>query len=465
MFLVFLFFWTIAVFLWISDERSVKNFFGGCAFFFFGCGGLSALLEGIKVDHLWLRPVIAILSSLMYFWGPCSIFLYALFSQNLVPGKTWKRLLLIQAAMIPAELAYFVFPALTMFSPIVKRSDAVRIHDTRVMTYLMTPYFVLTLLLLVGGWLFEKDRAERENRATNVILIVPALCALYLTSYIIPSTGIVGAWQWNIVLLVMVSVLFVVFGVRKSALGIHFYHENVSKVQTQQAVIQSAGVLQHAIKNNLLTVRLALQNAKYRADQNANTDEQMMRDLSQAIGGCEHTLAILDRISLQFRPVRIAPEWCSFLSIADEAIEQSRASNAQKTIQIQREWLARPKVYCDPVHMHEAVLNLVNNAVEAVADEGEGKITVKVFMRRRRLVLQISDNGCGISDNQWRYIGTPLFTTKKGSNHYGLGLFYVQKVAELHQGKLDIRSSEGAGTYVELILPPTRLGEEDTYAG
>ena len=106
-----------------------------------------------------------------------------------------------------------------------------------------------------------------------------------------------------------------------------------------------------------------------------------------------------------------------------------------------------------------------NNAVEAVADEGEGKITVKVFMRRRRLVLQISDNGCGISDNQWRYIGTPLFTTKKGSNHYGLGLFYVQKVAELHQGKLDIRSSEGAGTYVELILPPTRLGEEDTYAG
>jgi len=460
LFLVFLFFWTIAIFLWINEDRSATNFWGGCSFFLMGCGGVSVLIHDLALPYVWAKVLVALFSSFMYFWGPFAFFMYALYSTVRMPKSRTKELLVTQLVMIPAEASYFAFPALRMFAPLWKHTDAERIFYTRMMNYMITPYFIAFTVLLIYGWLVEKDRIIREERAINCLLIVPAGLCLYISSYLIPSFGIVDAWKINIVLILAVSAMFVFFAIRKSAMGFHLRQENASRVQTQQAVIQSSGVLNHALKNNLLTTRLSLQNAKYHMGQENSSSEVVAKDIDLALNTCEHTLAILDRIHLQFQPILMNSEDTPIVAVLEDAAVQSLSSYPNKPVEIEKIWEFTPILYCDPVHMHEALLNLINNAMEAVSEDGSGKIRLSTHSRHGRLVIQISDNGCGIEKKQWKNIGIPLFTTKAGKNHYGLGLFYVKKVVQMHEAHFDLRSVPGGHTLAELSFPASRIRKE-----
>jgi two-component system, sporulation sensor kinase B len=387
--------------------------------------------------------------------------MYALYSTVKIPKNKVTELVLLQVLMIPAEAAYFVFPALRMFAPLWKHTEAERILYTRMMNFLITPYFVVAIIVLIVGWLKERDRVLREERAINCLLLVPAGLCLYLSSYLIPSFGVIDAWKINIVLIIAVSAMFVFFGIRKSAMGFHLRQENASRVQTQQAVIQSSGVLNHALKNNLLTTRLSLQNAKYHMGQEDVSREAIAKDIDLALNTCEHTLAILDRIHLQFQPILMNPEDASIIDILEDAAGQSFSSYPNKIVEIEKNWEFTPRLYCDPVHMREALLNLINNAMEAVSEDGTGKISLSTHSRHGRLVILISDNGCGIEKKQWRNVGIPLFTTKSGKNHYGLGLFYVKKVVQMHDAHFDLRSAPGGLTVAELFFPPSRIRKGD----
>lgn len=463
LFLVFLFLWTIAIFLWISDGRSVANIWSGCAFFFYGCGGLAVLLQEPAKVYGWVRLLLAVLSSMTYFWAPFSVLMYAVYSVGIMPKNRARRILVTFLLAIPALSAYLVFPALNMFAPVAVVPAATRILNTRIMTLLMSPYFISETIILLVYWFREKDRKVRADNAVNCLLTVPSSISFYILDYIIPATGYVGAWNLNVILILYVSAMFLFFGIRQSAMGLHLRQENATRDQTQQAVIQSSRVLHHAVKNGLITIRLTLQNAQYHNNQEIRDNESIQKDISMAMDTCEHTLAILDRIHLKFQPVRITPEMCSVLRVFEQAVDQSQMTYSNKMVQIERRWECRPMLNCDPVHMHEVLLNLVNNAMEAMTDEGDGRLLLRTFNRRGKFVIQIADNGCGISKKQWRYIGTPLFTTKVGNNHYGLGLYYVKSVAELHDAQFDLRSSPSRGTVAELVFPSYRTGGMDSF--
>lgn len=423
------------------------------------------MLKGPGDVYDWVRMLLAVLSSLTYLWAPFALVMYALYAGSRMPKKLSGRILVTVLLAIPAIAAYFVFPALYMFAPTAKVPEAERIHNTITMTIMMAPYFIMSAVVLLTNWLTEKDRVVRADNAVNCLLAIPSSFIFFLLDYIIPSTGVVGAWNWNVILILYVSAMFLYFAIRKSAMGLHLQQENSTREQTQQAVIQGTGVLHHAVKNSLYTMRLTLQNAQYHCQQE-NVDQQaIQKDLSIAMDTCEHTLAILDRIHLKLQPVRIAPEMCSILCVLQQAADQSLLSYPEKKIVIEKQWDYRRLLCCDPIHMHEVFLNLINNAVEAIGDSGDGKLIIRTNSRRGKLRIQIIDNGCGIPKKQWRYVGTPLFTTKVGKNHYGLGLYYVKKVIELHEAQFDLRVSPRGGTIAELVFPGYRTGGEDTFDG
>jgi len=463
LFLVFLFLWTIAVFLWISDGRTTANFWSGCAFFFFGCGGLAVLLQEPAKIYDWVRLLLAFLASMNYFWGPFSLAVYALYAAKKMPRKTWKQIVVSFLMAIPAISAYLAFEALNMFAPAYVVSPEVRTHNTQIMTFMMAPYFLISSYFLIMTWIREKDRTARADNAVNCLLAVPSSLMFFFLSYIVPSTGIVGAWNLNIYLILYVTAMFLFFAIRKSAMGLHIHQENATREQTQQAVIQSTGVLHHAVKNSLITIRLTLQNAQYHTQQDSMEKVSIQKDIDLAMDTCEHTLAILDRIHLKFQPVRITPEMCSVLRVFQQAIDQSMMTYPNKQVHIEKRWEFSPLLYCDPVHMHEVFLNLINNAMEAVGDDNSARLLIHTYNRRGKLVIQITDNGCGIAKKQWRFVGTPLFTTKVGSNHYGLGLYYVKKVVELHGAQFDLRAAPLGGTVAELIFPANKIGGVDSF--
>ncbi len=97
-----------------------------------------------------------------------------------------------------------------------------------------------------------------------------------------------------------------------------------------------------------------------------------------------------------------------------------------------------------------ALMNLLNNAADACADDG--KIALTVFPQGEcTLCIRVEDNGAGMTDQQRQRLFEPFFTTK--SNGTGLGLAVVDSVVRAHGGSIDCISSVGRGTVFNVLLP------------
>jgi len=125
-------------------------------------------------------------------------------------------------------------------------------------------------------------------------------------------------------------------------------------------------------------------------------------------------------------------------------------------------------IYCDPVEIQQVVMNLVNNARDAVEGSSRREITLKVDRgewkacpRRNACsvctseVAQISieDTGSGISAADLERVFEPFFTTKEVGKGTGLGLSMAKGVIESHCGTINVSSQLGVGTKIEICIP------------
>ncbi|WP_053214361.1 ATP-binding protein [Pseudomonas sp. Q12-87] len=107
------------------------------------------------------------------------------------------------------------------------------------------------------------------------------------------------------------------------------------------------------------------------------------------------------------------------------------------------------EVLCNRDTLVGAVLNLIENAIQASA--ADVRLKVHLYTRGNTLRLCVSDSGSGIEPVVLERLGEPFFTTKTTGT--GLGLTVVKAVARAHQGELQLRSRLGRGTCAMVLLP------------
>jgi len=107
----------------------------------------------------------------------------------------------------------------------------------------------------------------------------------------------------------------------------------------------------------------------------------------------------------------------------------------------------------NPGRIHQVIVNLVENALDAVRDVE--KPTVKVAMRttKDQVIVTVSDNGCGISAENQLKVFDPFFTTKSVGEGTGLGLWISYDLVQEHNGKLSIESELDKGTTLTMVMP------------
>jgi signal transduction histidine kinase len=110
-----------------------------------------------------------------------------------------------------------------------------------------------------------------------------------------------------------------------------------------------------------------------------------------------------------------------------------------------------PPVRCRPGHLAQAVLNVLKNAGQAFA--GEGEIRLQSTMQSGRVLIRVIDDGVGMSDETMRRAFEPFFTTRDVGQGVGLGLTVARDIIQAHGGDIDIHSEQGKGTTVTLWLP------------
>jgi signal transduction histidine kinase len=106
-------------------------------------------------------------------------------------------------------------------------------------------------------------------------------------------------------------------------------------------------------------------------------------------------------------------------------------------------------VHVDADMIKQALLNIVQNAVQAMP--GGGTLTVRVERSSRNAVVTIRDQGAGIAPDQLDKIFNLYFTTKPSGS--GIGLAMTYRILQLHNGKIDVQSTEGVGTTFTLNFP------------
>ncbi len=117
-----------------------------------------------------------------------------------------------------------------------------------------------------------------------------------------------------------------------------------------------------------------------------------------------------------------------------------------------------PAVRADRLQLEEVVINLLQNALEAVSAQEEKRIGLKVRVNGDRLDVSVSDNGPGLAPGAEEHLFDPFFTTKK--NGLGLGLSLSRTIAEAHGGGLTVDPGDGATVfrfYIPLIEEPARV--------
>lgn len=111
-----------------------------------------------------------------------------------------------------------------------------------------------------------------------------------------------------------------------------------------------------------------------------------------------------------------------------------------------------PRVECLPGQMNQVFMNLIVNAAQAIAEQGE--ITIKTGRDGDSHVwVSIQDNGAGIKKEHLTKIFDPFFTTKAVGQGTGLGLSLSYSIIQKHQGRIVVESELGKGTCFKLLLP------------
>lgn len=129
-------------------------------------------------------------------------------------------------------------------------------------------------------------------------------------------------------------------------------------------------------------------------------------------------------------------------------VEGQAAENNIKIAIVEHEDV--PQIMGDPEFLRSVFNNLFINAVQAMGQEG-GKLGVKILPDAEFVQFEITDTGNGISVENQQKIFEPYFSTKETGT--GLGLAIVQKVVEMHNGTVDVESTEGDGTKFTVRLP------------
>ena len=114
-----------------------------------------------------------------------------------------------------------------------------------------------------------------------------------------------------------------------------------------------------------------------------------------------------------------------------------------------------PELCIDRIKLKQALLNLLRNAAEAVPVSG-GKVKFCAFSSEKTVHISITDNGCGIPNEQLKQIFMPFVTFKK--NGTGLGLAITAQIIQAHGGNIYAENEPAPGVSFHILLPETFRG-------
>ena len=176
----------------------------------------------------------------------------------------------------------------------------------------------------------------------------------------------------------------------------------------------------------------------------------VVKDVRQEIARINHIVTDLLQTA---RPHPPTVRKSDLNTTVEHAVMLGRQQALAKSIEIAlHKDASLPEVEHDSDQIHQVLLNLLLNALQAI--DANGKIAVTVKSHGATAIVEVADNGRGISPDHLPNIFRPFYTTKGDGT--GLGLSLARRIVEDHHGRIDVTSAVGKGATFAVVLPLQR---------
>ncbi len=213
-----------------------------------------------------------------------------------------------------------------------------------------------------------------------------------------------------------------------------------------------AAALAHEIRNPLSTMSVNLQLlAEDFAQPKTPVEQRALRRARLLLGEVRRLDAVVNDFLNLVRGYEVKPEVVDLELLAADLLRFTEAENAR--LGIRPRYSPDPGaryVLADPALLRTALMNLVVNAQQAMAEAG-GELLVETAGREQDVEIRITDTGPGIAPELHEKIFRPWFSTKEGGT--GLGLPTARRIVEELGGEMRLQSEVGRGTRFTLSVP------------
>lgn len=245
----------------------------------------------------------------------------------------------------------------------------------------------------------------------------------------------------------------------KTEIGLLYqsFNQMAEKLQKNDKLLRRfnevAASVSHEVKNPLNVLAVATQKILKKLSGQSETDPEVYKWASHM----RYEINRIDNILEEFVKFAKFPEPQFFKNditqvikeVSDLISENAKSSGVTIKLSLQENV---PMFKFDARQLKEVLMNLFQNAIQAM--QNGGTLEIKTAVIDEKVIINVTDTGEGISENNLDKIFTSFFSTKEGG--MGLGLSIVQKIIESHGGKISCTSQPVKGTTFEIILPMER---------
>lgn len=221
--------------------------------------------------------------------------------------------------------------------------------------------------------------------------------------------------------------------------------------QRAAAWTEVARRIAHEIKNPLTPIKLSAQRLEKKFGSDIK-DPAFSSCINMIIRQTDDLKRLVNEFSNFARLPQTQPTLASLNQVVEEALELFRMSHKDVQIRFENDQ-AIPEFMFDPAQIKRVLINLLDNAVAAVQDSNDPRVTVRTqYESLLKLVrISVADNGKGIPDADRDRVFEPYFSTKESGT--GLGLAIVKRIVEDHNGFIRALPNEPKGTKLIIELP------------
>ena len=227
-----------------------------------------------------------------------------------------------------------------------------------------------------------------------------------------------------------------------------------SRIQIREKMAslgQVATSIAHEIRNPLAGVFMLLDcvEESLNSSQNNEITQDLLRQAKDTLQKIE---SVIKRVINFSKPDKYLFKYTDINSLIKEVMMLSNTTLKKSRISVELYlYKELPNIYLDSQLIEQALLNLINNAMDAMQGFDEKIIRIVSSMENDKIILRISDSGEGIPPENVSKIFGPFFTTR--SNGSGIGLSLCQRIITGHGGTIHVSSSYNRGSEFIIRLP------------